>query len=936
VAELPSGTVTFLFTDLEVSTRLWDEEPDAMQEALARHDAILRDVIAGHGGHVVKGRGDGVHAAFSTADATVSAAIDAQRALAKETWPVSEPLRVRIGIHTGVAELRDGDYFGSSVNRAARLMDVAHGGQIVASQATADLARDALREVELVDLGEHRLRDLSRAERVFQVNASGLEASFAPLSTVDSFPCNLPLQVSSFIGRDAELELVLQVLEEARVVTLTGVGGVGKTRLAQRAAAEAVPRFREGAWLVELAPVRDPDAVAGAVATVFSVTPRAGQTVEDALAEFLKTKRLLLLLDNCEHVIDATADLVEALEQSCSGLVVLATSREGLAVAGERVVPVPALSRPAADAGIDDVLRADSVRLFVERARGVDPAFAVTDQNAVAVAQICQRLDGVPLAIELAAARVVAMNPGELARGLDRRFETLAGGRRRAVKRHQTLRAAIDWSYDLLSESEQRLLARLSVFAGGCTREAAESVCAGDHIPEGRVFELLANLVARSLVVADRDHPETRYRMSETIREYGEERLAEFGESSGLQTRHVEYYTSFLRTVSDAIRRGDQVGEGRRLIAERDNIMVVFNHAIDTGDAELALRMLETLPTPMLQLGYTLDPPVDAVLGLDGVEDHPLFATALAWAANYRATRGDSQRALLLCEQAVAARATAEPAPIWEVDGLVFNARGVIAFSSGAVLESGRYFVQEVELVRGAGDETVLAITLGGAAMMFAQGGDNQTARRIASEGLAISRRLGLPTPIAMNLLSLAGAIADDDPDEARSLLDESMHLRADLDYEQYGEMTQALIISARLGDWRRTLELAARAIPLLHWLNQAPLLATVFNVVARVLVDDDPELAAVLQGVARQLILSGLAHSGDVDAPAARPEPQPAGPPPFVTVLRRETTGLLVDAIGEQRLRELRAEGEALSVDEAVARARAAIARAQVALTEG
>jgi predicted ATPase len=518
-----------LFTDVEGSTRHWQEDEAAMRAALARHDKLVRAAIEDCGGVVFSTMGDGMAAAFANASDAVRAALDAQAALAGV-------LPVRMGLHTGEAELRDGDYFGTTVNRCARLTAVAHGGQVLCSEATASLVREAFPTL-LADLGEHRLRDLARPVRVFQVG----EGRFPPLRTLDAFPGNLPLQLSSFIGREKELERAAAALADSRIVTLTGVGGVGKTRLALQVAAEVLPRFADGAWLVELAPVRDPDGVPDAVAAVFEVTPRSGQSLLQALVEFLRGKQLLLVVDNCEHLLEPAATLIETLERACPRVAVLATSREGLGIDGERMLAVPSLVSPRAGASPEAVAEAAAVRLFVDRAQAVKAEFSVTSDNAAAVAQVCRRLDGVPLAIELAAARVQAMNPAELARRLEQRFEVLAGGKRGAVERHQTLRAAIDWSYELLSGAQQRLLARLTVFAAGCTLEAAEAVCASGAVEAGAVWELVAALVARSLVVAEDQGAETRYRLLETIRQYGEERLEEHGETAELRHRHAEY-----------------------------------------------------------------------------------------------------------------------------------------------------------------------------------------------------------------------------------------------------------------------------------------------------------------------------------------------------------------------------------------------------------
>jgi predicted ATPase/class 3 adenylate cyclase len=926
-----------LFTDLESSTRLWEERPDAMRGALARHDELIRDAIESHSGYVVKSTGDGFHAAFATAQDAVSAAVLAQRALGDEKWRETDPLRVRMGVHSGSAEQRDGDYFGPALNRAARLMGVAHGGQVVVSQAAADLARDALDDdVQLTDLGEHRLRDLSRPERVYQVNAPGLQREFASLTSVDAFPGNLPLQVSSFVGRDRELGRIADALDEARVVTLTGVGGVGKTRLACQVAADVLPRFREGAWLCELAAVRDPDGVLDAFAAVFGVTARAGQSLEDALVEFLGTKQLLLIVDNCEHLLEAVAEVVERVERSCPSVVVLATSREGLAVDGERVVPIPSLHGPPADAALEDIARAEAVHLFVDRARGVDPDFTLTAQNAAAVVQVCRRLDGVPLAIEIAAARVTAMNLAELARGLDRRFETLAGGRRRAVQRHQTLRAAIDWSYDLLSAPEQRLLARLAVFAGGCTRDAAEVVCAGEPIERARVFELLAGLVARSLVVAEREGPETRYRLLETIREYAEERLREWQETEALRRRHAEYYTELSGRISEMMRGVEQIEAGRRFVAEHENLIAARNHAIDGNDVDLALRLARNMPIPTSQIGYAMYLQVDPILELPGAAQHQLYPFGLMVSAVQAAANGDRRVAETRSAEALATAARFGSDPDRIVEQIAANVHANLAFSAGALDEAATHMERGIEIARAAGRDADVAMALGSAAMFHVMAGDSDAAVPLATEGLALARHIGMPTPIAYSLTALAGALADDDRDRARALLRESLELEARLDYETWGEITQAALISARLEEWEQALDLASRAIRHLHWIGERPLLGAMFNITARVIGPNDPDSAAVIQGAAYSFATTAT-HVPAAPDPAAAPPPatipvdaRPSGTASFVTDLRRETTGLLRERLGEERLRELRAEGRAMNTDEAVAYTLDAIGRAE------
>src|SRR5277367_1471280 len=478
----PSGVVTFLFTDVEGSTRRWEADADAMQMALAAHDEVLRGAIEARGGWLFKHTGDGACAAFASPRSAVDAAVAAQRSL---------ELPVRMGIATGEAELRGSDYFGAVLNRAARVMAAGHGGQILLAESTAGL----LSGVELLDLGPRRLRDLPTAVEVFQVRAESLRTDFPPLRALDTSPGNLRAAATSFIGRESEAGEVQAAVKAHRLVTLTGVGGVGKTRLALEVAGRLVDEFPDGVWFFELAAVTDPAAVPDAVAAVLGITQQPGKSVSESVAAALEGRVRLLVFDNCEHVLDAAADLIEAILAHSATVTVLATSREGLGIADEQLWPVPSLD---VDAGIDSA----AVNLFVERAQHVSPRFAVgEDGDAGAVVEICRRLDGIPLAIELAASRMAAMTASEVRDRLDHRFRLLVGSRR-GLARHQTLRHAVAWSYDLLDEPEKVLLEHCSVFTGGFDFESACAVMGSDD--DFATLDLLDALVRKSLLVADR------------------------------------------------------------------------------------------------------------------------------------------------------------------------------------------------------------------------------------------------------------------------------------------------------------------------------------------------------------------------------------------------------------------------------------------------
>lgn len=545
---LPSGTIALLFTDVESSVARWEKYPDEMHRVIERHDALLRGAIEAAGGYVFKTVGDAVCAAFPTADAAVRSAVEAQRILSDEDWSAVGGLRVRMAVHSGAAELRDGDYFGQSVNRVARLLSLAHGGQILVSGIAKELCEGTLPSgLSLRDLGPHRLRDLAHPEQVYQVIAPGLPAAFPPPRSLAFLPNNLPLQLTPFFGRDSEIEEIVSALEHARLVTLVGAGGVGKTRLSLQAGADLLEAFHDGIWFVDLAVLRDETAVARAIAQVLGV--HVDLTLEPlaAIVSALRSKHLLIVLDNCEHVIAAASAAADALLRGCPSIRILATSREGLSIAGERVIRVPSLQLPPHGMALSGAVAAryGAVALFVDRAQAASQSFTLTDANVEMVVEICRRLDGIALAIELAAARLRLLSLEQLASRLKERFRLLTGGNRTALPRQQTMRALIDWSYDLLSDAERTLFRRSAVFAGSFSLDAVEAVCSNSGVDSWDAFDVLASLVEKSMITGELAGSEQRYRLLESARQYALERLAESGEEPGIREQHAAYFREF-------------------------------------------------------------------------------------------------------------------------------------------------------------------------------------------------------------------------------------------------------------------------------------------------------------------------------------------------------------------------------------------------------
>jgi predicted ATPase/class 3 adenylate cyclase/DNA-binding CsgD family transcriptional regulator len=654
---LPVGTVTFLLTDVEGSSRAWEADPTATGAAIARHYELLDSAIVGHHGvrPVEQGEGDSVVGAFARASDAIAAAIDAQRRLQSEPWPSGAQLKVRMAVHTGEAEMREeGNYFGPAVIRCARLRGIAHGGQVLVSGPTADLVADRLPDAaSLADLGLHRLKDLLRPERVFQLCHPDLPSTFGPLRSLDAVPNNLPTELTSFVGRDRELGELRDAVSGTRLLTLTGAGGCGKTRLALQLAAEISERYRGGTWLVELASVADPERVVATVASALGERDLGGDLVE-AIETRLAGEPTLVVLDNCEHLLGPAAALVDTLMRRCPDLTVVATSREPLGVPGEASWRVPSLALPTRSEPlpVDSLTQYDAVRLFLDRAVRARPNFAVTAENAAAVGQLCARLDGIPLAIELAAARVRGLTIERLAAGLDDRFRLLTGGARTVLPRQQTLQASVDWSYELLSERERAVFRRLSVFVGTFSLDAAEEVVAAGDVDAVEVLDLLLALVDKSMIVTDDETG--RYRMLETLRQYGSARLVEAGESPATRDRHARWAGSLWNpTESSLYLRADRYAT---LDADAENLRAAFEWTVTGTDAGLALRLGATVTGWELWRGDALRA-LDVILrtlAVDGGDPGPRLV-ALTALGNARYETGDVRGAAAVADELVAA-----------------------------------------------------------------------------------------------------------------------------------------------------------------------------------------------------------------------------------------------------------------------------------------
>lgn len=603
MGSLPSGTVTFLFTDIEGSTTLARLHPETWESTRAHHDEILESAVASNNGYVFQVVGDAFCAAFHKAGEALKAATKAQQDLQTKKWE-DVTILVRMGIHTGEAELQeDGQYQGYlAMSLVQRIMSAGHGGQALFSEVTENLLRRQLPQgIELIDKGKHNFKDVPQAVRVFQLAAHDLQRDFPPLRTFDILPHNLPTQLTSFVGREKELADIKRLLQDTHMLTLIGPGGTGKTRLSIQAANDVLDQYPAGVWLVDLAPIRDPLLVPRTTAITIGLRDEPQRPIIDMLCDYLSNKKTLLILDNCEHLVDTCAEMADRILRAASEVRILASSREALGVEGEVIYRVPSLRMPDIEhvPSIDSLSQYEAVKLFIDRATSAIPSFTVTNENASALAQICYRLDGIPLAIELAAAKIRVLSPEQIAKRLDDRFRLLTGGRRTALERHQTLRAAVDWSYNLLPLEEQTLFSRLSVFVGGWTLEAAESVCA-DESMQGMIggediLNLLEQLINKSLVIVEEVRGESRYRMLETMRQYANEKLVESGKSDTLHDRHVDFHLELAETAEPHLRRTEQIEWLARLSTELENLRAALAWSLDFSSVEPGLRLAGAL-----------------------------------------------------------------------------------------------------------------------------------------------------------------------------------------------------------------------------------------------------------------------------------------------------------------------------------------------------
>ena len=781
----PTGTVTLLFTDIEGSTKLFQEFPEKLPSALRRHNEILRDAIESNSGHVFKIVGDAYCCAFENVADAVSAAVEVQRNLSEEEWDEAE-IKIRIGIHSGNAEWNGHDYMGyMTLARATRVMSAAYGEQILVSDdayVNLDLPKLGLGkegdDLSFRDLGERRLKDVIEPIRLFQVLSKDLREEFPPLKTLDARPNNLPIQLTSFIGREKEMKDVKYNLKLNRLLTLTGTGGAGKSRLSLQTGADLIDDFANGVWFVELAAVNDPEFLTAAIINSLGIKEELKKTPEETLTDHLRDKEILIILDNCEHLINACADLTERLLSSCPKLKIIATSRESLNCSGEQIFKIPALSHPDPNSKDtpEQLTQYESVRLFIERALSVNPKFRVNNENAPALADVCSRLDGIPLAIELAAARIKTLSIEKIFERLDDRFNLLTGGKRTALPRQQTLRALIDWSYDLLTESEKIIWSRLSVFSGGWTLEAAEEICSDNTIKKNDIIDHLSELVEKSIIIYNES--KERYNILETIKQYGREKLEYENE---IFQRHLDYYLYLAQRAEPELNRSDAKLWLDKLEADHNNFIISIEWSLSNENKEKGAVIATAFEQFWKIRGHysTGIRLYENILQNQGELSKAIKGKLLLRIGVFKFQQGDYEQTKIYCEESLS---IGKEIGDKKVIAGSKNTLGNIASDQGNYEEAKKYFEESLDTKIEIGDKSGIAITLHNLGLLAFVKGDYEQAKKFNEDSLAIRKEIGDKHGISFSLQNLGHlALEKGYHEQAKKYFEESLCIRKEI-----------------------------------------------------------------------------------------------------------------------------------------------------------
>ncbi|MBV6477265.1 MAG: hypothetical protein HGGPFJEG_00002 [Ignavibacteria bacterium] len=791
---LPTGIVTFLFTDIEGSTKLSQDFPEELHASLDIHNAILNNAIETNEGYVFEMVGDAFCSAFDKPGNAINAAVQIQRELADQKWNQAE-IKVRIGMHSGKVELINGKYSGYiTLARTARVMSAAYGGQIIITEQVYDAALNENsfqkfnsknsdeRKITFLDLGERKLKDLIQPVKLYQIVTEGMQKNFPPLKTLDARPNNLPIQLNNFIGREKEKEEIKTNLSECSLLTLLGPGGTGKSRLSVQAGADLIDRFENGVWLAELASISDPQHIVTEVASVFKLSSDGKKESKELLKNYLREKELLLILDNCEHLIEECARFSEELLRTCSKLKILTSSREPLHISGEKILHVTSLSLPDKNEKLtlEKFSKYESVQLFIDRALAVDPDFRVNDDNAKAVMQLCHELEGIPLAIELAAARIKVMKVETIVERLNDRFKLLTGGKRTSLPRQQTLKALIDWSYDLLSDNEKIMLQRIAVFYGGWTLEAAEKICSFDPLDEYEILDLLSNLIDKSLIKISESSAELRYGMLETIRKYAEEKLDASPDKQILQTRHCEYFYEFVKNSESDLLGKNQRKRIKSIDSDYDNIREAVKFSL-THHPETALKFAVELGKYIELRSYFSEGHdyLKNALEVYKEDDLILKIKAKYWIGYFLTFLGNYKDSKILLEECLSLFRKEN-----NIEGTVNTllALTVITLFEQDFKTSTDYAVESLNLSRESGKKSLIAVSLRTLGVCNMNAVKLDEARKIFEEGMELYREIGDQVQLA-KIIGNIGALEyySGDYESALKFMEESLNHRIEL-----------------------------------------------------------------------------------------------------------------------------------------------------------